>query len=388
MTNIIENKGIRIDGTIAELFLYNEKIEIDRYIFEVFDIFKKSPTIPGITLFRNNSLTGFLPRLKFFELMSKSYMLEMYNKRPIEKFYNDCPFGNFLILPNYTLIIKATEIALLRSEKEVNDPIIVDSGNGNYQILDIRDLLLAQTQIHMLTMESLKSANSFKDDVLQMAAHDLKNPLNAILGYSDLIMENPYEIDDIEEYTRLIHTASIQMLEIISDFLRGASYESNKLKISKDLTDLEKITRNVTSNFHNMAQKKEQKIKLDINSETPYIFLADKIKVTEAIENIISNAIKYTPRNKEIEISLEKENDFLKLSIKDQGPGFTDKDREKIFGKFEKLSARPTDGESSTGLGLYIVKQIMDLHEGNIIMQSKPGNGSLFVLEFPIGNIN
>ena len=109
----------------------------------------------------------------------------------------------------------------------------------------------------------------------------------------------------------------------------------------------------------------------------------DKFWFREAIDNLISNAIKYSPKKSEIKVRLESNYNDIKLSITDNGPGFTDDDKSKLFAKFQRLSAKPTAGESSTGLGLFIVKQIIDKHKFSIELDSKQNEGSSFQITIP-----
>ena len=120
-----------------------------------------------------------------------------------------------------------------------------------------------------------------------------------------------------------------------------------------------------------------------------YFVMADKLRINEVIDNLISNAIKFSPIGETIEIGLEKYDDNygngkLKFSVKDNGPGLTDNDKKKIFGKFERLSAQPTAGESSSGLGLSIVKQLVELHDGRIWVDSIHGQGAEFIIELSL----
>jgi signal transduction histidine kinase len=108
----------------------------------------------------------------------------------------------------------------------------------------------------------------------------------------------------------------------------------------------------------------------------------DQTLLTQIIDNILSNAIKFSPADKEIFIELMRRGDRIIIKVKDQGPGFTDRDKEKLFGKFAKLSARPTGGEHSTGLGLSIVKKLVEILGGSISVESEAGHGAEFILVF------
>jgi signal transduction histidine kinase len=124
---------------------------------------------------------------------------------------------------------------------------------------------------------------------------------------------------------------------------------------------------------------------------TPDIhYQGDKTRLREALDNYISNAVKYSPQGKTVTVSLTLAADgkWIEFGVRDQGPGITEEDKPQLFGKFKKLSARPTAGESSTGLGLSIVKAIVELHGGQVGCDSTPGQGAYFWARLPLGATN
>ena len=131
-----------------------------------------------------------------------------------------------------------------------------------------------------------------------------------------------------------------------------------------------------------VAQRKNIRLHA-IYSELPEAMF-DENRINQVVDNLISNAVKFSPPDTDIYISLEKEGETGKVSVRDQGPGISEEDQTKLFGEFQKLSARPTGDESSTGLGLSIVKKIIDAHKGNIWVESKLGEGSTFIFTLPL----
>jgi signal transduction histidine kinase len=137
----------------------------------------------------------------------------------------------------------------------------------------------------------------------------------------------------------------------------------------------------------NIVQANMKSQKLNFKYDSDPIINADPIKIGEAIDNLVSNAIKYSPKDTTIEINVGVKSDKAIFAVKDQGPGLTDEEQKRVFEKFAKLSARPTGGETSTGLGLSICKKLIELHGGKIYAESEGlGKGSTFRVELPLAD--
>ncbi|MCK6543108.1 ATP-binding protein [bacterium] len=233
--------------------------------------------------------------------------------------------------------------------------------------------------------EIAQQASETKSQLLGIAAHDLRNPLQGIVGYTDLVrveLNNPEKANkDLDQIQR----SSSQMLHLINGLLETMSIESGKLKLNKEKTDVSEITALVIQDNLIHAEKKAQRIHFHPHADS-YVW-GDAIRLRESFENIVNNAIKYSPRDSEIDIKVEATDSIIRFSVRDRGPGLTLEDRRKLFGKFQRLSAKPTGRESSTGLGLAIVKQLVELHDGQISVESTPGEGAVFIIELPRYNV-
>lgn len=226
--------------------------------------------------------------------------------------------------------------------------------------------------------------NEEKNEFLGIAAHDLKNPLGAIKGYGDIILdEKDIKRSDIENFVGQIVDSSKRMFSIITSLLDVNKLEEGHVKVNISDVKIGKVLDEVIHENSENASKKEIKLNIQV-PEKVMIFQSDSIILSQIIDNILSNAIKFSQPGKEIHISLEEFDNKIVIKIKDQGPGFTEKDKKKLFGKFAKLSARPTGGEHSTGLGLSIVKKLVEILGGSITVESEEGNGAEFILEFNI----
>jgi len=229
--------------------------------------------------------------------------------------------------------------------------------------------------------QELQEANQLKNELLGMAAHDLRNPLQTIMGFAELIGEETKEIDSINKKASLIRRASQKMLGLIHDLLETAAIDAGKLELNRQRTDFSSLVKVISENLYLMAQKKQQTLQLHL--EENCIVNVDVERMKEVVENLISNAIKYSPHGKTIWATVVRHGrENIRFSVRDEGQGLTEDDMQKLFGKFQRLSARPTGGESSTGLGLSIVKKLVEMHGGKIWAESEGKNtGATFTVE-------
>jgi signal transduction histidine kinase/DNA-binding NarL/FixJ family response regulator len=232
-------------------------------------------------------------------------------------------------------------------------------------------------------LKKVEEANAFKTELLGIAAHDLKNPLQVISGFSSLI-EEAESLDEAKRHATLIQSSSARMLKLVRDLLETASLDSGKLELSKVPVNLAELLRAVAEHNRPNAEKKSQAIELKL--EEGCVVELDEERMREVFENLVSNAVKYSPVGKRIQVRLVRSSEeVVRIEVKDEGQGLTEADKEKLFGKFQRLSARPTGGESSTGLGLAIVKQLVELHGGKVWAESDgKGKGATFCVELPV----
>lgn len=244
-------------------------------------------------------------------------------------------------------------------------------------------------------------ANSVKTQLLSIAAHDLKSPLQSIIGFSALIKETlATEIQSVYEYAEHIEGAANRMLNLINELLKSNEFEVADIALNLKPCRLDNILRDAVYESQVIAKKKSQTISMSRIEEISLSLDASKMR--EVIDNLLSNAMKYSLREKNIEVTLMKQplensrlcgdetqhlEEVARLSIKDEGQGLSENDLKKLFGRFQRLSARPTDEEGSTGLGLFIVKKIVELHGGSVWAESEgKGKGATFIVELPIRN--
>lgn len=235
----------------------------------------------------------------------------------------------------------------------------------------------------------LDELNSEKNEFLGIVAHDLKNPLAAILLASDTIIRfgDTMPKEQTDKILHQVKVTSLRMKTIVNNLLDINSIESGAMKVNIKEFNPVNVINNVVEDFAPAAKKKGITVHC-YHNVTEASIVSDEVLFQEIVDNIISNAIKYTPLNGTVHISTRlntsDDTEFFECSVKDSGPGLTDEDKIKLFGKFQRLSAQPTGDEHSTGLGLAIVKRLLDTLGGKIVCESMLGNGATFTIIIPI----
>ena len=250
-----------------------------------------------------------------------------------------------------------------------------------------QDLREEQQKTERLLFESehqktvAQKANEMKTQLVDMVAHDLKSPIISISGLTKEIQQFVEPNERSYDYLTMIQNTSKRMIDLIDDLLNISAIESGELHFDMEYVDLAVLAGIVVDGFTLQAQRKGQVIVFTPQVADDVTVLVDSIRMQEAIENLISNAIKYSPPNSEIRIGVERVRSKVQLWVADSGPGFTEEDKQRLFQKFQMLSAKPTGNEASTGLGLAIVKALVDAHKGTVSVESELGNGSKFIIE-------
>ncbi len=227
------------------------------------------------------------------------------------------------------------------------------------------------------TISELREAHEMKDRFLRIASHDLKGPLSNLRLVNYLMR---HQVEEGSRLCELISTADSNlttMQGVINEFLDLAALQSGKIDLRMGEVALEQVVSDLVQQYHLNALKKDISIEMAVEG----VVFADKGRLMQGLGNLISNAIKYSPRETTITIHSEAHEDRVRICVADQGPGIPAEERDRLFTQFGKLSARPTDGESSTGLGLWIAKHLTELQGGAIGVDTPQDGGSIFWIE-------
>ena len=370
-----------LDSTVEDLELTSVSINYNDNLIEVYKLFDNNPSLTGIIVLKNQQYYKLLSKNRFFKFMSNQFMYDLYLKRSVGFYLEDHVDEKVLEIPRYTIILDAANLALKRPENQQKDPLVIIYENGEVKLLDVYHLLLAQIHVHSITLESLKKANEFKNEVLEMIAHDLRTPIGSIMGFSEELKEIIYDEQSIK-FLNYINTSAKQINEMVSDLLRSVINDSTQFELNITSFKLNELIESVIFSLAKSLSIKEQKILVKTLSE-PVEIEADKIKIKEVLENLLTNAIKYSGFGSTTVIEIIEISTKVVIKVIDQGQGFSEADLKKIFGKFQRLSAKPTNRESSTGLGLYLTKQIVEQHFGTIAVTSQVCIGTTFIVTLP-----
>lgn len=229
----------------------------------------------------------------------------------------------------------------------------------------------------------LKKLDAEKNEFLGVAAHDLKNPLGIVMGFAELISTGRNRSSDRDrEDARYIIEAADRMISLITQLLDVNAIEQGRFPLEIVICDLGVISRQVAESYANAAAKKQISL-YAAGPMMPAQVLADRNAAYRILDNLLSNAIKYSPPGRDVFVRMRNLPGGVVWEVQDQGAGLTEADQARLFQKFTKLSARPTGGESSTGLGLSIVKMLAEAMHGTVECRSKAGEGATFALRLP-----
>ncbi len=227
----------------------------------------------------------------------------------------------------------------------------------------------------------LLKLNQEKNEFLGIAAHDLKNPLSTIQGFAELILSNSISSkEEILEFVEHIEKSSRQMFDLITNLLDVNRIESGKLNIEPMNINILPTIDYLVKSYTERAKAKDITLHFETSEAEEYIVFFDQAALHQVLDNLISNAVKYSPLGKNVFIRLSKNDQFVRCKIQDEGPGFNSEEQEKLFGKFTRLSPKPTGGENSTGLGLFIVKKLLESMNGKVWCESEHGKGATFII--------
>jgi signal transduction histidine kinase len=288
-------------------------------------------------------------------------------------------------LQNIILIIVIASISVLalaqwisiRRRRLINEKL----AEQNQFIQRQRQEIIEQNEKLFRRNQELSDLNYEKDTLMSIVAHDLKSPLNRINGMIEIMELEGGLSTDQRTYLQMIKEATRSGLDLIKDLLDVHMLQENIVPHHAAF-DMSAFVLEKTKEFEPSADAKG--IHLQISRVENEEVNLDVNYLSRIVDNLLSNAIKFSKPDSVVEIGAGKENGNFWISVKDQGPGFSEKDRNQLFQRFKKLSARPTGGESSNGLGLAIVKTLVDRLNGSIELISEPEKGSEFVVRLPL----
>lgn len=227
----------------------------------------------------------------------------------------------------------------------------------------------------------LVALNEEKNNLVKILAHDLRSPLSQIIGFSELLKKTKSKVTTDEKFmVDQVEKNARHISEMVTKILDTDGLEETNLKVIRERLDVREILNDVAARYASQAKAKGIKLKVK-NCEKWYTIWSDHLLLMLLLENLVSNAVKFSPSKTTVLLECQSAYDHIIFKISDQGPGFTEEDKKKIFSRFQKLSAQPTGSETSTGLGLSIVKKYVNDLNGEIWLETDEGKGSTFYVK-------
>lgn len=262
--------------------------------------------------------------------------------------------------------------------KPFNNAELIARVRTHLELKQARDVLQENAQ-------RLSALNQEKDQILSIAAHDLKNPLASIMLMAEMIQlrQGHLEAEKVLEYASQIYEDAERMLLIITNLLDINRLESGRIQPQIQPWPLQEILTRLQRAYQPVAEKKGVYLRWSETKAEGIQIQTDPLLLFQLLDNLLSNALKFTEAGKEVSVHWQVNADQVCFTIQDQGPGFTAVDQAHMYQKFARLSARPTAGENSTGLGLAIVRCLADMLEVTLDFHTELGKGSRFTVYVP-----
>ncbi|MGM0532129.1 MAG: two-component regulator propeller domain-containing protein [Bacteroidota bacterium] len=255
----------------------------------------------------------------------------------------------------------------------------------NKELKERQRQIESQTRQLMEHRSKLEQANATKDKFFSIIAHDLRNPFNSILGFSDLLLLNirEYSADEIEEQIKLIRLTAEQTYNLFEDLLLWANTQSEHLAADLQNLDVNKVCAEVVQLMQNQGQRKG--IRIYFSEQEQITVRADFFMLKTVIRNLLSNAVKFTGNEGQIGVRVERNHDKAIITVSDNGVGIKKESQQKLWEVIDKSSSDGTDNEKGSGLGLLLCKEFVEDQGGDIWVESEPGKGSDFKFSLPLG---
>lgn len=424
----IQPSNLGLKSTLQDLLLYDFRIEASNIGMEVAHKLKNNPALPGVILTENHQLFGMISRRRFWEHMSRPYSLELFSKRPIKSLYGFTQV-DILVLNIETSIVEAAKFSLQRSSTLLYEPLVVKKNEQHYYLLDVRELLLAQSKIHEMTSQCLDEqtyAHQVQTEkmaslgrTLAGVAHEIRNPVNAVNGNMEFLEEYYHNLTELLLlYQTEIKTKSESILNLEEKIELDYILEDSPKLLKSLKLSAERLTKIVTSlrNFSRLDESKRQFIDIIECIESILLILNNRLKnkievrkqycdlpkiscysgpLGQVLMNLLSNAVDVLMERQEQEQDFQpniiistalidpyKKGRGIAITIADNGLGIPPEIQSRIFEDF--FTTKPIG--KGTGLGLAISHKIItEKHGGEIRFRSQVNIGTEFEIILPIG---
>jgi PAS domain S-box-containing protein len=247
-------------------------------------------------------------------------------------------------------------------------------------IRDITERKDAEARL-LQAIAELDRISKAKSYFVSLVGHEFRTALTGIQGFSELLADQDFERDEVKEFAREIHTESLRLTRMISEMLDLERMESGHMQLNYGEVDLNRVIAEAADRFQ--ATTQQHWMLLDLDPRLPHI-AGDADKLTQVVSNLVSNAIKYAPKGGDVLIVSAPDGDDVRVSITDHGLGLPPEALDSIFERYARHQSKDRESITGTGLGLPVVRQIVEMHGGRVWAESEEGKGSTFTFTVPI----
>ncbi|HCC68845.1 MAG TPA: histidine kinase [Nitrospiraceae bacterium] len=384
---ILQSESPRVGGLIAS----NECVLPYTSVREVADRFFSLAQMDALAIAEGNEPVGLVTRPKLLFTLFRRYGFELYGKKPIIAIADTEP----LLIHKEERLDVAIDRALDRPAENIyDDIIIVDDGDCYKGLLSVRQMVIQQSnalansivQKEMASerAKELEKLSKIKSQFIANVTHELRSPVNAIIGLTELMRtscEKGYT-DQLKDRISLLISSAVNLRAIITNILDLSKIEAGKIEVVCEHFDVATILREVAETTRILLGSKRVDVEV-VAHDGPVFIESDPTKVRQILTNLTSNAAKFTEKGR-IVMALGIEDERLMISVSDTGVGIKEDDLSKLFIAFSQLEDAKTKRHEGTGLGLTITKNLLNLLGGSISVSSKYGEGTTFEISLPI----
>ncbi|KAF0219959.1 MAG: hypothetical protein FD174_1683 [Geobacteraceae bacterium] len=377
----------------GELIVSSDMVLPQTLVRTVFDLFSLSPQLEALALVDEKKPVGLITRTKFFFILSRRYGYELYAKLPIITIMDTPP----LIVSEEEVLEAVIEKALERPPQDIYDEIIVKCSDGTYRgLLSVKQLIIQQSnaltrsvllkEMATARAQELERINQVKSQFLANVTHELRSPVNAIVGLAELLKmaADTGSIEQIQERLSFMMSTATNLRAVITNILDLSKIEAGKMEVVHQVVDVVSLLSEVAETARILLGDKPVTVRLTIPAE-PVMITTDPIKLRQIVTNLTSNAAKFTDEGT-IDICLSIGVGSLEIEISDTGIGIKEEDLDLVFTAFGQVEDATTKFHEGTGLGLTISRNLARLIGGAISVTSTYGKGTKFSVCIPLQN--
>lgn len=388
-TNVFKNKFYLRIGILA---IYIPAIVILSLQHNLADLIRVNNSYPIFILIFGNIFFVVITLIYFIKEKSikSTILLFIYLLNLFSGFYDSYYFvvlkvkPYLLLTPNSVFLMNLTIFFILLIDHSKIYHLAINTSKQLRELNENLELLVEKrTRKTIEYSNKLEEANKTKDKFFSIIAHDLKNPFNILIGYSDVLKSDfrEYGQDEIYQQLKVIYDTSVNGYNLLENLLKWSQTQTDKIIFEPVKINLRQIVQSCIEDAENQSQFKD----IDINNDVAenYHIIVDENLLKTILRNLLNNAIKFTPRNGMVTITSKKDDMMTEISIKDTGIGMSEKELQNIF-KIDKVYSKPgTNKEKGSGLGLILCKEFVEKHGGEIWAESELGIGSVFKFTIP-----